>query len=297
MVGHAAGYRKSEVSLLESSPSPVEKPEGVCSNMDEHHLVQPNMNDSSTNKYVANNSFADMLWMKDKRVVLFVLVKGFVSKRVSGYCLVLEICVIGKSNSCNPTDDLRELFNWTHLLDWLSYCAKKALGVSFGSVPASGLNAVIPSTNQLTIFYNGSVCVYDGIPAEKVHEIMLIAAAAAKSTEVKKIGTQSTLISPVPTRPSSPHAITNNIATSQTNSICRLQEFPIARRHSLQRFLEKRRDRYYLPAMLGSKAPYPSSSTTKVADNIENNFCADNAPELISLNRAEEEFHPTVSTS
>lgn len=157
---------------------------------------------------------------------------------------------------------------------------------------SSGLNAVIPSSNQLTIFYNGSVCVYDGIPAEKVHEIMLIAAAAAKSTEMKKIATQSTLISPVPSRPSSPHGITNNIASSQNTSICRLQdEFPIARRHSLQRFLEKRRDR------LGSKAPYPSSSTTKVADNIENNFCADNAPELNSLNRSEEEFQPTVSAS
>ncbi|KAG4949543.1 hypothetical protein AAZX31_15G175100 [Glycine max] len=160
------------------------------------------------------------------------------------------------------------------------------------SVPASGLDAVIPSANQLTIFYNGSVCVYDGIPAEKVHEIMLIAAAAAKSTEMKKIGTQTTLISPVPSRPSSPHGITNNIGSSQKSSICRLQaEFPIARRHSLQRFLEKRRDR------LGSKTPYPSSSTTKVADNIENNFCADNAPELISLNRSEEEFQPTVSAS
>ncbi|KAK7411785.1 hypothetical protein VNO78_03224 [Psophocarpus tetragonolobus] len=160
------------------------------------------------------------------------------------------------------------------------------------SVSASGLNAMIPSTNQLTIFYNGSVCVYDGIPAEKVHEIMLMAATAAKSTEIKKIGTQTTLISPVPTRPSSPHGITNNIASSQNSSICRLQgEFPIARRHSLQRFLEKRRDR------LGSKSPYPSSSTTKVADNIDNNFCADNAPELISLNRSEEEFQPTVSAS
>ena len=40
---------------------------------------------------------------------------------------------------------------------------------SFRSVPASGLDAVIPSANQLTIFYNGSVCVYDGIPAEKVY--------------------------------------------------------------------------------------------------------------------------------
>jgi len=30
-----------------------------------------------------------------------------------------------------------------------------------------------------------------------------------------------------------------------------------------------------------------------VGDNIENNFCADNAPELIQG----EEFHPTVSAS
>ncbi|XP_027336370.1 protein TIFY 3 [Abrus precatorius] len=204
---------KSEVPVLESS---AQKPgDNVSSNMEEHHLVQPNVVDGSTIHPSANKS-----------------------------------------------------------------------------VPASGLNAVIPSTSQLTIFYNGGVCVYDGIPAEKVHEIMLMAAAAAKSTEMKKIGTQSTLISPVPTRPSSPHGITNSIASSQNNSICRLQaEFPIARRHSLQRFLEKRRDR------LGSKSPYPSSSTTKVADNIENNCCADNAPELISLKQSGEEFQPTVSAS
>lgn len=161
---------------------------------------------------------------------------------------------------------------------------------------ASGLNAVIPSTSQLTIFYNGSVCVYDGFPAEKVHEIMLIAAAAAaaKSTEMKKIGTQSPFISPVPTRPSSPNTVASPqplCFTADKSSICRLQEFPIARRHSLQRFLEKRRDR------LGSKAPYPTSSTTKVADNTENNFCADNAPDLVSMKQSEEEFQPTIAAS
>ncbi|KAF1887667.1 hypothetical protein Lal_00040721 [Lupinus albus] len=36
------------------------------------------------------------------------------------------------------------------------------------SMPASGVNAHSPSTTQFTIFYNGNICVYEGIPAEKV---------------------------------------------------------------------------------------------------------------------------------
>ena len=48
---------------------------------------------------------------------------------------------------------------------------------------------------------------------------------------------------------------------------------------------------------LGSKAPYPTPSTAKVADSIENNFCADNAPDLVSLKRPEEEVQPTITAS
>lgn len=39
---------------------------------------------------------------------------------------------------------------------------------SFRSMAASGLNAVIPNTSKVTIFYNGSVHIYDGIPEDKV---------------------------------------------------------------------------------------------------------------------------------
>ncbi|KAI4344679.1 hypothetical protein L6164_011878 [Bauhinia variegata] len=144
-------------------------------------------------------------------------------------------------------------------------------------LPTSGVNG----TNRLAIFFNGNICVYDGIPAEKVQEIMLI---AAKSAGMKKISSQSQFTSPIPTRPSSPQGTTNNAASpqaicfpAQKSSICRLQEFPIARRQSLQRFLEKRRDR------LGSKAPYLTTPfTPKVADNMDNNFCAENSPDLVS---------------
>jgi hypothetical protein len=63
-----------------------------------------------------------------------------------------------------------------------------------------------------------------------------MAAAAAKSTETKKTVKQSPVPSPAPTRPSSPHGTTDNIASQQglcypakKSSICRLQgvNFPI----------------------------------------------------------------------
>ncbi|CAK8534623.1 unnamed protein product [Lathyrus sativus] len=160
------------------------------------------------------------------------------------------------------------------------------------------MKETFPNTNQLTIFYNENICIYNGNLAEKVQEKMLMATTTTKSTEMKSIVKQSHVPSPVPSRSSSPHAATENIASSQElcfpakkSSVCRLQAFPIARRHSLQRFLEKRRDR------LGSKAPYPSSPTTKVANNIENNFCSENSPDSVSLKGPNEEFQPTISAS
>ncbi|XP_027330776.1 protein TIFY 3B-like isoform X1 [Abrus precatorius] len=151
-------------------------------------------------------------------------------------------------------------------------------------VPTSGQKAVIPNTTQFTIFYKGNMCTYDGIPAEKVREIMLIAGASAKSAEMKS-GVPFTSF--IPTSPSS-QGNSNNLASPQSvcfpaekGSICRLQEFPIARRQSLQRFLEKRRKR------LGSKAPY-AFSPTKVADS---NFCADNTSDFASLNFDRRDFN------
>ncbi|XP_058729969.1 protein TIFY 3-like [Vicia villosa] len=132
---------------------------------------------------------------------------------------------------------------------------------------SSGLNA----KGQFAIYYNGSMCVYDGIPAEKVQEILMMAATTAKSSELKS-GIPFTSLFTSAT-PSSPQGTSNNLPSppsvcfpaADKSSICRMQEFPLARRQSLQSFFEKRRIR------VRSKAPYTSSSS-KEANNMNNNF-------------------------
>ncbi|CAN8304740.1 unnamed protein product [Cochlearia groenlandica] len=129
-------------------------------------------------------------------------------------------------------------------------------------------------TSPLTIFYAGQVLVFNDFSAEKAKEVMNFASKRATNNNNNNNNNQSghtpnlainqrESISNMANIPKQVHHHKKTLSqepiqSSTTPLTC---ELPIARRASLHRFLEKRKDR------VASKAPYQLSEPAKPASN------------------------------
>ncbi|CAA3021895.1 Hypothetical predicted protein [Olea europaea subsp. europaea] len=119
-----------------------------------------------------------------------------------------------------------------------------------------------PETAQMTIFYCGQVMVFEDFPAEKAKEIMLL---ASKSSSQNHSTTAAAAALAPPSMVQSPAESATNIPVATPVSTfvhnppqpSLASDLPIARKNSLARFLEKRKDR------ITSKAPYQAMAPPK----------------------------------
>ncbi|XWS18794.1 hypothetical protein CRYUN_Cryun32bG0075500 [Craigia yunnanensis] len=140
---------------------------------------------------------------------------------------------------------------------------------------------VEPKNAQLTIFFSGQVLVYDDFPADKFKDIMALASqgcSTARSGVVADSGTEkvNSNIDKIDLSnsdiPDLNVASTTANSPAQDSSVERRQyggsaaDLRIARRNSLHKFFEKRKDRaaarapYQVNNQLGSPPPKPDES-------------------------------------
>ncbi|KAL9224641.1 hypothetical protein vseg_000659 [Gypsophila vaccaria] len=145
-----------------------------------------------------------------------------------------------------------------------------------------------PAAAQMTIFYGGQVVVFNDLPADKANEVINL--ASSFESKKRKIDTPASVVVPISdvnpihvakpsiTQSSNPkpnqpqiqnltvgalpnfgNNVTPVVAAVPRVAIRGAADLPIARKASLHRFLEKRKDR------LVGKAPAPENAADEVA--------------------------------
>ncbi|KAL2503355.1 Protein TIFY 10A [Forsythia ovata] len=130
--------------------------------------------------------------------------------------------------------------------------------------PTHDLNMAVKKSEQekaqMTIFYAGKVIVFDDFPADKAKEMMLLATNSSAQNH-----STTAFPSPSPSLPPLSPNIVQSPAESATNIVPTpaapplASDLPIARKNSISRFLEKRKERAV------AKAPYQATAPSKPA--------------------------------
>ncbi|CAH9106398.1 unnamed protein product [Cuscuta epithymum] len=120
-----------------------------------------------------------------------------------------------------------------------------------------------PEKSQMTIFYGGEVFVFNDFPAQKAEEILSLARQGNNTQNPNIFSYKNSTF--LPAKPAECSA-TNAVASPAVQPIT--SDLPIARRHSLARFLEKRKDRIISkgPYQMGGKLVAAYSSKQKDHD-------------------------------
>ncbi|KAL0562215.1 hypothetical protein IC582_002667 [Cucumis melo] len=167
-----------------------------------------------------------------------------------------------------------------------------------------------PTTAQMTIFYAGKVLVYDDFPNERAKEIMALAdkgsrgsttTAAAPPAAVAPNRFFSALEKPNSNSPTGePNVVSKTPAPVKPapeqqlkpqTEVKKSSDLPIARRASLHRFLEKRKDRAVIRAPYQvNQQPEPASKASGSSSANEPESVPMPVPELVPEAEAEEGF-------